>query len=644
VLDLIASYMLRGLSILFCYIPIRAVLAYGRFCGKIAYLLSGKRCCVTYSNLKAAFHGEKSPEEISEIAKKAYLSVGEVFAELVAVPRVDARYVEKYIKINNFERIQKAASNPKGMILVSAHFGNWELSTVASAIKGYPLYMLARDQKMKRLNELLNLLRETKGNMVVRKGVDIKNIFRLLRSGKSLGLLADQNAGASGELVDFFGRPASTATGPYRFAQKTGAVVLPAFIHRKNGPYQELYLEEIMEIKEDESIIPYMERYNALLEKHIRQSPSQWFWMHKRWKKTSVKKVMVLDDGKKGHLKESLAILKQIEIYRKDEGFQDKDLEVQIVSIRFRDKFRKAVFNAFCPLLTWRLGMHRKMLAWAMTAETYKDAINRYADVIVSCGSGLYGVSTALKIENYAKNIAVLDPGKINYGKFNVIVMPRHDVKSSKVADNIVVTELAPNLIVPSELLSLRVSLAGKMVSGKVNVGVLIGGDNGFYAFTEDMVRNIMGGIVDFCRKKDGKIFATTSRRTPESAENAAAEMLLKDSTCGFFVYGKNDTDDKTVDKILALSDIVVVSGESISMVSEAVSSGKPVVVFMPVKKHAKTNKYEAYVKRLENEGYLTLFSGGDLTVVLDRVSASDVKRKAIEDNRRIYEKIHKLF
>jgi len=636
--------MVIGLNRIFNILPMNFVLAKGRFWGNIIYFLSGKRSRITYSNLKAAYCGEKKPEELAVLARKVYISTGETFAELLALTKVDKKYVEKYVTVHNLERVEKAAKNPNGMIFVSAHFGNWELCTATSAIKGFPMYSLARDQKMARLNELLNKLRESKGNLVVRKGMDIKNVFRILKSGKSIGLLADQNAGSSGVLIDFFGRPASTAIGPYRFAQKTGAVILTAFIHRRKGPYQDLFVEEMMEIKDGEDLAPYAKKYNDLLEKHIRRSPEQWFWMHKRWKKTTLKKIMILDDGKKGHLKQSLSVLKQISVYRKDEGFSDKDLEVAVVGIKFKTKWHKTILNVLCPFLTWRLGIHLKMLKWALTKDTFENAINRYADVIVSSGSNLYGVNHALKIENYARNVAVLDPGPMMRGKFNVLILPEHDARKVGTKENVSVTKLAPNLIDLSELLTLKAELSDKNADGTRGVGVLIGGENDHYYFVAEKLGNMIREIVGFCEERKWKVYATTSRRTPGDSEIEAEEIISKSTSCGFFVKGKNDDEVNTVEKILALSDVVVVSGESISMVSEAVSSGRMVLAFMPEAKKTGANKYGSFIKNLENEGYLRVVTPANIRKCLENVFNEELRGKVTGDNKKIYEKLYKLF
>jgi len=646
-LDLIASYAVKALNRILHFLPMRFSLWLASGLGSLAYVLSGKRQRVTYANLKAAFSSEKSPAEIKRLTKKVYKHLGRTIADIMLLTKVDDRFVEKYVDIINFERIVEAAKNPNGMILVSAHFGSWELSIAASVIKGFPMHIIARDQKMQRVNELFNGMREAKGNVVIRKGLDIKKIFRVLHEGKSLGLLADQNAGSSGELIDFFGRPASTVTGPYRFAQKSGAWVLPAFIHRKKGPYHELVLEQPMKIGEDDDIIPYMEEYSRLLEKHVRDHPDQWFWVHKRWKVTPLRKVMVLDDGKKGHLKQSLAVVKQMRRFREDEGYAPEYIEAEVVRINFRNKARKTVFNALSPFFVNNFQGRMGFLRWALDAESYDNAVNRYADIIVSCGSSLFGVSRMLKIENYARNVTVMDPGPLSRKKFDLVIIPRHDMHKvkGKPKDNLIFTDLAPNLISSGELASFREKIGeGKAFPGKFRLGLLLGGDNPDYTFGNDLLRSLGENVRRSCEARDGYLYMTTSRRTSEGAEAAVKEMLGSYPRCAMYVSGRDDTDDHTVEKIMAASDVIMVSGESISMVSEAVSSGKPVLVFMPDKKVAGPTKYEKFVDDLDRKKYLKVVKPEEipdrLTDVLERRAEFTVP----EDNRRIYEKLYRLF
>jgi Kdo2-lipid IVA lauroyltransferase/acyltransferase len=649
-LDLIASLAVLAVNRIMHVMPMRFNLWFGRALSGIFYMFSGKRKQVTYANIRAAFCREKTPEQIRQIARGVYTHAAQTFAELISMTKVDAKYVEKYISVKNFERVQEASKNPRGMILVSAHFGNWELSLVTSAVKGFPLYILARDQKMKRLNELFNKLRESKGSVVVRKGADIKRLIKVLRQGKSVGLLADQNAGVNGELLELFGRPASTAVGPYRLAQKDGAMILPAFIHRKKGPYHELVLEEIISIRENEDIIPHMEKYNRLLEKHVRQDPEQWFWMHKKWKMNPVRKIIVLDDGKKGHFKQSMAVVNEIKKYRREEGRDPANILLEVIRVRFYSRFRKAVFKAAAPFFGRRCQGKPGLLRWALDGESCERALGTYADIIISCGSSTSALNMMLKEENYARNIAILDPGALIRGKFDLVIIPRHDIcrgsgGAKEKKGNVVVTELAPNLISsPQYDPENGESTEEKCCDGKVDVGVLIGGNNKYFTFSEKLVRDVLAAASGFCEKHNGRMHVTTSRRTPELAERSAENLLGSLPGGGTFVAGRRDRDPDTVEKILKKCGIIIVSGESISMVSEAVSSGKHVLVFMPEKMSGKKTKYERFVMRLADLGYVTLTEPGD---IIERAGEALQKKGLIdpgEDSRNIRSKLYRLF
>ncbi|MFQ5952242.1 MAG: ELM1/GtrOC1 family putative glycosyltransferase, partial [Candidatus Omnitrophota bacterium] len=411
------------------------------------------------------------------------------------------------------------------------------------------------------------------------------------------------------------------------------------FIHRIKGPYQKIILEKPMVIGKKEDIVPYMEEYNRLLEKHVREDPEQWFWMHKKWKLTPVKKIMVLDDGKKGHLKQSLAVIKQLKRYRQSEGFTPEQTPVDIVEIRFKSKAAKTMFNLLNPIITFNCQGKARRLAPFLEGKSYEDAVSRYADVIISCGSTLSGVNRFLKIENNARNLTVLDPGTYNRRKFDLVVVPKHDCLAKNIkGKNIVVTDLAPNTVHPEELVSLMEPREG------VGIGLLLGGDNPYFHFGGGLMRSVTEGIKGACERLNGHLYMTTSRRTPDAAETIAKEAFTGYPRCARFISGREDKDEYTVEKILALSDVVVVSGESISMVSEAVSSGKPVLVFMPDKKKSRLTKYEKFAKDLERSKYLKIVSPEQIPDEAERFVSGHAEHVLPDDNERIFEKMYKLF
>jgi len=151
-------------------LPLRVGLLMGRFFGGLIYYLNIRRRRVAYANMKSAFKGSRTPEEMDRLIKNMYKNFGEVFVEVLVLPKVSARYLRKNINIQNLERIGEALKNKNGVIFLTAHFGNWELVSLVSALVGYPLLVLAREQKMKKLNGLLNFYRGIKGCKVIKKG------------------------------------------------------------------------------------------------------------------------------------------------------------------------------------------------------------------------------------------------------------------------------------------------------------------------------------------------------------------------------------------------------------------------------------------------------------------------------------------
>jgi len=234
-----------------------------------------------------------------------------------------------------------------------------------------------------------------------------------------------------------------------------------------------------------------------------------------------------------------------------------------------------------------------------------------------------------------------MDPGPFKRKNFNIIVVPRHDIlrkgKKLERMKNVVVTELAPNLIEGSRG-------KGQESEERPCIGVLFGGDNPHYHFSETLARKVAEGVKIVSQKINCSYYVTTSRRTPDNAEDILEKILENDPRSEGFVSGKNDTDPSTVQKILDRSNMVLVSGESISMVSEAVSSGRKVLVFMPVKKNAKRTKFEDFTINLEKQGYIKVVNPEDISEEIEHSLGESAGTVLPDDNERIYGRIHKLF
>lgn len=644
-LDFIAYIFVRLLNIIFFFIPISASLWLARRLGSVAFFVNKKRRLITYANLRAAFAKEKTPREMRRITKKVYQNLIETFVEILNLTKVTKRYTDKYVEVVNLERIQNAGKSDRGTILLTAHFGDWELSNLTSAMFGFPIVVLARDQKMKRLNELLNRLRESKGCKVARKGLSTKNILKTLYGKNMVGILSDQDAGRKGTFVNFFGRPTSSHSGPMEIAAHTGALILPNFIVRTHGPYHKLYLEEYIELtgSSEKDIREGLQKFASTLESYIRRYPSQWLWMHKRWKSTPVRTVLVLNDGKQGHLNQSLSVARDIQRARTTQGYSLDDTKVVVIDVKYRSRFTRTILSLAASLSTWRFHGWTWHMKYCLEKESYDNLIRTYSEFVVSCGSSLLPVNIFMTRENNAKNIVIMKPNIFGWLKrASLAIIPEHDNPPRR--KNVVRSVLAPNMIDENVL-----KMDAKKLKERVNIdegnyiGLLIGGDNPEFVLTKETAKSVIEGAIEICEKENAYILATTSRRTPKDVEAMAKEMLAADPRCKLLVIANEKNIDEAVGGILSLSKVILVSGESISMVSEAVSAGKKTAVFRMDKKKAGMTKHERAMDRLREEGYIYLFDPKDAGSVIEKVWHDNGPVRNTGDKENIFAAVRRL-
>jgi KDO2-lipid IV(A) lauroyltransferase len=645
-IDLIAYIIVRLLNKVFSLIPISISLWFGRHMGRLAFFFNRRRRVIAYANLKAAFAKEKSPQELKGITKRVYQNMVQTFIEVLNLTKINKKYVDRYVDVVNFQRLKNAGKSGRGAILLTAHFGDWELSSLVSSVIGFPITVLVREQKMKRLNELLNQLRESNGCKVIRKGMSVKNILKALYGKNIVGILSDQDAGKKGMFVDFFGRPASCHTGPFEMAKHTGSLILPNFNVRTGGPYHKLYIEEYIDFKTTKSpddVRENLQKFTKLLESYIRKYPDQWLWLHKRWKSTPVRTILILSDGKAGHLNQSIAIASQIQKARTTQGYNIDDTKVEIVDIKYKNKFSKTLLSICAAFATWRCQGCMRCMKFCLTGETYEKLMKTYSDFVVSCGSAAAPVNIYMSKENDAKNVIVMKPDIfMGLRKFGLAMIPQHDMPPNR--KNVVTTMLAPNPVSCEKLKSDGEKLKGlTKIEKETVVGMLIGGDNPEFSLTRENIDNAIDNVLKFCERVDAEILVTTSRRTSPEVEKAIRQKLDGNKRCKLVVIANDKNYDYVVGGILDLSSILVVSGESISMVSEAISSGKRVAVFMPEKKTARISKHERAFASLKRAEYITYSKPEHLEIFLYKLWGNETPPKQLSDNDKIFTAVRRL-
>ena len=280
----------KALGSLVQILPYGFSLKVGSFLGGIAFSLFRVRRKVTLDNLKRAFAQKYNKKELRKIAKNAYRNIGRGFVEYAMFPALSKKDLEKIVEFKGFEHLDKALQNKNGSVLVTGHFGSWELMGAAISRRGYPIDFLVGEQRNILVDNMMNDYRQLMGIRIIKKGVATRGVIKALRNNRFVAMLSDQDAGTDGTLIDFFGYPASTPKGPAAFALKTGAPIIMGFIIRENNKRQKVILEEPIYIKKsknkDEDIKNLTQAYTSRLEEYVSKYPDHWFWPHRRWKST----------------------------------------------------------------------------------------------------------------------------------------------------------------------------------------------------------------------------------------------------------------------------------------------------------------------------------------------------------------------
>jgi KDO2-lipid IV(A) lauroyltransferase len=266
--------------------PLRKALFIG--VSRMFYHLIPRQRLIATHNLRRAFP-EKSEGEILRIVRSVYRNMGIVAAEFFDIPRLTKKNIASLVEAEGVENCEKALAKRRGLLLFSAHFGNWELEAAAAALLIKPAVVIYRQLDSPLLEHLVLRVRSATGNIPLAKDHAMRAMLRTLKQNGILGILIDQNmAWYEGVFVDYFGRPACTTDGLALLALHTGAPVLPAYIVRlPDGRYRLVFGPEVEVIRtgdRDADVLANTQRFTKVIEQIVRRYPDQWLWVHQRWK------------------------------------------------------------------------------------------------------------------------------------------------------------------------------------------------------------------------------------------------------------------------------------------------------------------------------------------------------------------------
>jgi KDO2-lipid IV(A) lauroyltransferase len=239
-------------------------------------------------NLHNAFP-DYDEKKIKNIAFGSYKSFAIALAEILYMPAMSKEDIKKQVDCSNKELIKEKYEENNGVILLSAHFGNWEfMATSVAAQINIPVSVVIKPQRNPYVTNWMNKVRTRWNNEIVPLGISIKQTYQTLKDKKIVAMVADQRGPEESIKVNFFGSNLTVHTGPAALSLKTGAPVLYGISVRQDdysykSVMTEISKENLPEYNEDK-IKELSQRHMSYLEGYIRKYPEQWLWMHKRWK------------------------------------------------------------------------------------------------------------------------------------------------------------------------------------------------------------------------------------------------------------------------------------------------------------------------------------------------------------------------
>jgi KDO2-lipid IV(A) lauroyltransferase len=251
----------------------------------LQYVIKYRRNVIE-NNLKNAFP-EYRTDQIKSILNQAYKNFFILWIEILQNWRLNKEFIEKNIVPNNWEVVERAKREGKGLILLTGHLGNFEWFGHYIAIKLGTFYAIQKRIKNPYVNNFIVRIRERYGMKLIYTDEAMKKCLSVLKKNKIVGIVGDQDFGRRGIFVNFFNKPASTAVGPAVLHLRTKSPLIMCISIRKDIGKFDYYFERIPDVNSneinEETIYTITQIHTSILEKWIRKYPEQWLWTHRRW-------------------------------------------------------------------------------------------------------------------------------------------------------------------------------------------------------------------------------------------------------------------------------------------------------------------------------------------------------------------------
>ncbi len=269
--------------------PPRTLSSFARVFGALWHRMDSRHRIIALRNLELAYGDELNAEDRRRICRGVFEHLTRVALELSYLPGLTGDNQDRLIQFSGVENLETAMAKGKGVLVMTSHFGNWELMSLAFSLKYNPLNIVVRPLDSALLDRIVNRIRSRGGSTMIPKKGSVRQILRLLRNGQMVALLVDQNVDwYDGVFVPFFNETACTNKALAVLALRTHAPVVPVHnVRMEDGRYAATFGPEVPIIRTGDTTRDIEEntaQFNRIIESEIRRHPDHWLWLHQRWK------------------------------------------------------------------------------------------------------------------------------------------------------------------------------------------------------------------------------------------------------------------------------------------------------------------------------------------------------------------------
>ncbi len=353
---------------------------------------------------------------------------------------------------------------------------------------------------------------------------------------------------------------------------------------------------------------------------------------------TTLMKVIILSDNRPGHYKQSLGIVQKL-----------PECQTEWLEVRFRQKWRDNLLRVFICVfggVSLPTALIRMLLRWSLTPETYSTVTRlQTIDVILSTGSSVAAVNLLLGRIFRAKTVTCRRPSPIGTRYFDLAILPMISWHSVGGSSNICKTIGVPNPISSDTLNAERKRLKQELnLPNCQRIGILLGGTDRHETITTADAAKLLDICETVAAEMNAQVLVTTSRRTPPDVVASLSSTLQHTDWCPLFIVPDVPSElEDPYQAILALSDLLIVTGDSFSMVCEAASSGCPVIVLILSEEKARLPKRHEVYRYMEAQGIVRRCRLDNLAQYIVPMLTSRVPNTPLQDTETAAQAINSL-